>query len=83
LQVPHGETALQAVMEDQPAQDALAGLRLVMQQPPFKPVKLAVSRAMAVWLEGAGRPALDHLDRPVQLVVWSDDTRNQTAHILG
>ncbi len=83
LQVPHGEMALHAVMQEQPAQDALAGLRLVMQQPPFKPVKLAVSRAMAAWLEGVGRPALDHLDRQVQLVVWSDDTHNQSAHILG
>ena len=29
LQIAHGEMALDAVMQDQPAQDALAGLRLV------------------------------------------------------
>ena len=83
LQIAHGEIALDAVMQDQPAQDALAGLRLVMAQPAFQPVKLAVSQAMAIWLEGPGRPALDQLDRQLQLVVWSDDTHNQAAHILG
>jgi hypothetical protein len=83
LQIAHGEMALDVVMQDQPAQDALAGLRLVMAQPAFQPVKLAVSQAMAIWLEGPGRPALDQLDRQLQLVVWSDDTHNQTAHILG
>ena len=82
LQIAHGEMALDAVMQDQPAQDALAGLRHVMAQPAFQPVKLAVSQAMAIWLEGPGRPALDQLDRQLQLVVWSDDTHNQTAHIL-
>jgi hypothetical protein len=75
--------ALDAVMQDQPAQDALAGLRLVTKQPAFQSVKLAVSQAMATWLEGPGRSALDQLDRPLQLVVWSEDTHNQTAHILG
>jgi hypothetical protein len=83
LQIAHGEMALDAVMQDQPAQDALAALRLVMAQPPFQPVKLAVSQAMANWLEGPGKPARDQLDRQLQLVVWSDDTHNQTAHILG
>ena len=83
LQIAHGEIALDAVMQDQPAQDALAGLRLVMAQPAFQPVKLAVSQAMAIWLEGPGRPALDQLDRQLQLVVWSDDKHNQAAHILG
>ena len=79
----HGEMALNAVMQDQPAQDALAALRLVMTQPAFKSVKLAVSESMAIWLEGPGRSALDQIDRQLQLVVWSDDTHNQTAHILG
>jgi len=83
LQIAHGEMALDAVMQDQPAQDALAGLRLVTKQPAFQSVKLAVSQAMATWLEGPGRSALDQLDRPLQLVVWSEDTHNQTAHILG
>jgi len=83
LQIAHGEMSLDAVMQDQPAQDALAGLRLVMAQPAFQPVKLAVSQAMAIWLEGPGRPALDQINRQLQLVVWSDDTHNQTAHILG
>jgi hypothetical protein len=83
LQIAHGEIALNAVMQDQPAQDALAGLRLIMTQPAFQPVKLAVSQAMAIWLEGPGRSALDQLDRQLQLVVWSDDTYNQAAHILG
>jgi len=82
LQVAHGEMALDAVMQDQPAQDALTGLRLAMTQPAFQPVKLAVSQAMAIWLEGPGQPALDQLDRQLQLVVWSDDTCDQTAHIL-
>jgi hypothetical protein len=82
LQIAHGEMALEAVMQDQPAQDALAGLRLVMTQPAFQPVKLAVSQAMAIWLEGPGQPALDQLDRQLKLVVWSDDTYDQTAHIL-
>jgi hypothetical protein len=83
LQIAHGEMALDAVMQDQPAQDALAGLRLVMARPAFQPVTLAVSQGMASWLEGPGKPALDQLDRQLQLVVWSDDTHNQTAHILG
>jgi len=83
LQIAHGEIALNAVMQDQPAQDALAGLRLIMTQPAFQPVKLAVSQAMAIWLEGPGKGALDQLDRQLQLVVWSDDTYNQAAHILG
>jgi hypothetical protein len=83
LQIAHGEMALDVVMQDQPAQEALAGLRLVMAQPAFQPVKLAVSQAMAIWLEGPGRPALDQLDRQLQLVVWSDDEYSQTAHILG
>jgi Ribonuclease G/E len=83
LQIAHGEIALDAVMQDQPAQGALAGLRLAMAQPAFQPVKLAVSQAMAIWLEGPGRSALDQLDRKLQLVVWSDYTHNQAAHILG
>jgi hypothetical protein len=83
LQIAHGEMALDAVMQDQPAQDALAGLRLVMAQPDSQPVKLAVSQAMASWLEGSGRPAVNQLDRQFQFVVWSDNTHNQTAHILG
>ena len=83
LQIAHGEMALDVVMQDQPAQDALAGLRLVMARPAFQPVKLAVSQKMAIWLKGPGQPALDQLDRQLQLVVWSDDTYNKTAHILG
>ena len=83
LQIAHGEMALDAVMQDQPGQDALAGLRLVMTQPAFQPVKLAVSRTMANWFEGPGRSALDQLDRQLQLVVWPEGTHNQTAHILG
>ena len=35
LRVPHGEMALDEVMQDQPAQDALTGLRLLMQRPGF------------------------------------------------
>jgi hypothetical protein len=82
LQIVHGEIALDTVMQDQPAQDSLAGLRLVTAQPAFQPVKLAVSQAMAIWLEGPGRSALDQLDRQLQLVVWPDYTHNQAAHIL-
>ena len=83
FQIAHGEMALDAVMQDQPAQDALAGLRLVMAQQAFQPVKLAVSQAMAIWLKGPGQPAFDQLDRQLQLVVWSDEKHNQAAHILG
>ena len=83
LQIVHGEMALDAVMQDQPAQDALAGLRLVKAQPAFQSVKLEVSQAMAIWLKGPGQPALDQLDRHLQLVVWSDDEHNKTAHVLG
>ena len=83
LQIAHGEMALDAVMQDQPAQDALAGLRLVAAQPAFQSVKLAVSQAMAIWLKGPGQPALDQLNRHLQLVVWSDDEHNKTAHVLG
>ena len=35
LRVPHGEMALDDVMRDQPAQDALSGLRYAMQRPGF------------------------------------------------
>ena len=47
----------------------------------FKPVRLAVSQAMANWMQGEGRAAFESLDRPVELVVWSDNSTYQTAHI--
>ena len=50
--IPHGEMALGDVMRDQPAQDALSGLRLAMQRPGVHAVNLAVSPAMASWLRG-------------------------------
>ena len=85
LRVPHGDWALADVMQERVAQDALAGLRLVTGRVGsgvnFKPVRLAVSQAMANWMQGEGRAAFESLDRPVELVVWSDNSTYQTAHI--
>ena len=82
LRVPHGEMALDDVMRDQPVQDALAGLRFAMQRPGFHAVNLAVSSAMASWLEGVGKLALDQLDKPLKLSVWSDEAKDQIVRIL-
>ena len=82
LQVPHGEMALSDVMRDQPAQDALSGLRFAMHRPGFHAVTLAVSPAMASWLEGVGKSARDQLDKPLQLSVWPDEAKGQTVRIL-
>ena len=82
FRVPHGEMALDDVMQDQPAQDALAGLRLAMQRPGFHAVKLAVSQAMASWLDGDGKRARNQLDKPLQLSVWSDNEKGKIAYIL-
>ena len=82
LWVPHGEMALHNVMRDQPAQDALSGLRFAMQRPGFHEVTLAVSPAMASWLEGVGKLALDQLEKPLKLSVWSDEVKNQIVRIL-
>ena len=82
LRVPHGEMALEEVMRDQPAQDALSGLRFAMQRPGFHAVTLAVSPAMASWLEGAGKIALDQLDKPLELSVWPDEAKDQIVRIL-
>ncbi len=83
LRVPHSEMALKMVMDDQLAQDALAGLRLVMRQPGFDEVKLAVSPAMAEWFNGAGQQALNQIKRPLRLIVELDDSQCQLAHIIG
>ena len=69
-------------MRDQPAQDALSGLRFAMQRPGFHAVNLAVSAAMASWLEGVGRLALDQLDKPLQLSVWPEEAKGQIVRIL-
>jgi hypothetical protein len=82
LRVPHGEMALDEVMRDQPAQDALSGLRLAMQRPGFHTVTLAVSPAMASWLGGVGKLALDQLDKPLELSVWPDEAKDQIVRIL-
>lgn len=82
LRVPHGEMALADVMWDQPAQDALSGLRFAQQRPGFHEVTLAVSPAMASWLEGVGKLALDQLDKPLKLSVWPDEAKGQIVHIL-
>jgi hypothetical protein len=82
LRVPHGEMALDDVMRDQPAQNALSGLRFAMQRPGFHAVTLAVSPAMASWLKGAGKLALDQLDKPLQLSVWPDEAEGQIVRIL-
>jgi hypothetical protein len=82
LRVPHGEMALEEVMRDQPAQDALSGLRFAMQRPGFHAVTLAVSPAIASWLEGVGKLALDQLDKPLELSVWPDGAKDQIVRIL-
>ncbi len=82
LRVPHGEMALDMVMQDQPAQDALAGLRLAMRRPGFNSVTLSVSDKIADWLEGPGKPARCQLDKPLQLSVWQDEKEAQVVQIL-
>ncbi len=82
LRVPHGEMALDDVMRDQPAQDALSGLRFAMQRPGFNAVTLAVSSAMSSWLEGIGKLARDQLDKPLKLSVWPDEAKGQIVRIL-
>ena len=82
LRVPHGEMALDEVMRDQPAQSALSGLRFAMQRPGFQTVNLAVSPAMARWLEGVGKLALEQLDKPLKLSVWPDEAEGQIVQIL-
>ena len=80
--MPHGEMALDDVMRDQPAQDALSGLRFAMQRPGFNAVTLAVSSAMSSWLEGIGKLARDQLDKPLKLSVWPDEAKGQIVRIL-
>mgnify|MGYP004363451059 FL=1 len=82
LRVPHGEMAPDMVMQDQPAQDALAGLRLAMRRPGFNSVTLSVSDKIADWLEGPGKPARCQLDKPLQLSVWRDEKEGQVVQIL-
>ncbi|MDC1383762.1 ribonuclease E/G [Candidatus Puniceispirillum sp.] len=83
LRVPHGQMALGTVMRDQPAQASLAGLRLVERHRGFDEVTLAVSPAMAEWLNGPGRQALGQLDRPLKLVVCLESDEHQEAYIIG
>ena len=83
LRVPHGEMGLGTVMGDYLEQDALAGLRLVAQQPGFDEVKLAVSPAMAEWFRGAGQQALNQINRPLRLIVELDDTQYRPAHLIS
>ena len=82
LRVPHGEMALNDVMRDQPAQDALSGLRFAMQRRGFHAVTLAVSPSVASWLGGVGKLALDQLDKPLNLSVWPDEAKGQIVRIL-
>jgi len=79
---PHGRMALVDVMADHAAQAALAGLRLAAARPPFKPVQLAVNAAMAQWLNGPGKQAVDDLQRPLDLVVCVDDAPLAAAYII-
>ena len=74
--------ALNDVMRDQPAQDALSGLRFAMHRPSFHEVTLTVSPAMASWLGGVGKLALGQLDKPIKLSVWSHEAKGQTVRIL-
>lgn len=83
LRVPHGEMTLGEVMGEQIAQESLAALRLVKQHPGYDEVTLAVSPAMAEWLNGSGRGALEQLDRPVRLSACLDSAKRQMAHIIG
>ena len=82
LRVPHGEMAPSTIMRDQPAQESLAGLRLVEQHKGFDEVTLAVSPAMAEWLNGPGRQALGQLDRPLKLAVCLESDYHQEAYII-
>lgn len=82
LRVPHGEMALDDVMWDQPAQDALSGLRFAKQRRGFHAVTLAVSPAMASWIEGVGKLARDQLDKPLKLSIWSDEAKGQIVRIV-
>lgn len=82
LRVPHGEMPLDAVMNDQPAQDALAGLRLAMRRPGFHSVTLGVSAEIAAWLDGPGKPARGQLNKQLELSVWPDEAESQIVHTL-
>ena len=85
--LPHGEMPPADVMCDSPAQEALAGLRLVARSATGHglgsgPLCLGVSQAVADWLEADGVAAMQDLDRPVALVVWSDGDKNRAPTIL-
>ena len=83
IYVPHGDMALDKVMGDTLAQDALAALRLVSRQMGFGEVTLAVSPAIAEWLQGPGQKALDQIERSVKLSVCLNNDEGQQAHIIN
>lgn len=85
--LPHGEMPPADVMHDSPAQEALAGLRLVARSAAghrvgARPLCLGVSQAVADWLAADGAAAMQSLDRPVALVVWSDGDKTRAPTIL-
>ncbi len=87
ITIPHGEMPPADVMRDSPAQEALAGLRLVARHTAghglgARSLCLGVSQAVADWLAADGVAAMQDLDRPVALVVWSDGDKNRAPAIL-
>ena len=87
ITIPHGEMAPADVMRDGSAQEALAGLRLVARSAAdhrvgARPLCLGVSQAVADWLAADGAAAMQSLDRPVALVVWSDGDKTRAPTIL-
>ena len=74
--------ALDDMMADDVAQAALAGLRLAATRPAFKPVHLAVNAAMACWLAGAGKAAVEALNRPLEIDICLDDDQEAMAYVI-
>ena len=79
---PHGRAALVDIMADDVAQAALAGLRLAAMRPAFKPVHLAVNAAMASWLAGAGKVAVEALNRPLEIDICLDDNKAAVPYVI-
>ena len=74
--------ALVDVMADHVAQAALAGLRLAVLRPAFKPVQLAVSAEMAEWLLTTGRPAVAALGRPLETIICLNNGDGALSYII-
>ena len=70
------------IMADDVAQAALVGLRLAAMRPAFKPVHLAVNAAMASWLAGSGKVAVEALNRPLEIDICLDDKKAAVPYII-